>query len=150
MKLPSVTDYQGSGFHYLSFITRYLWGRGMLRHMQPICLTDPMAALVPVCVIRWERELMVQRESELCREIVAMICCIIVYFTALWVCWLDSIEAFLKGTRLKMQWNLNVSFPSSRPKMTRWTLIIDIYVKGFLEKELYVVFHLPKMTEKYQ
>jgi len=54
MKLPSVTDYQGSAFHYPPFITRYLWWQEVSErhetHANRLCVC------VCVCVCKRERE----------------------------------------------------------------------------------------------
>lgn len=51
MKLPSVTDYQGSAFHYLPFITRYLWQQEVRDTRNPFS-----SEIQCLCVCEDERE----------------------------------------------------------------------------------------------
>lgn len=52
MKLSSVTDYQGSAFHYLPFITRYLWQQEVSERQETHATHLPhrSSASVSVCV----------------------------------------------------------------------------------------------------
>ena len=66
MKLPSVTDYQGSAFHYLPFITRYLWQQEVLESHEThathlpqrsnSCVHVCVCVCVCVCVRERDRE----------------------------------------------------------------------------------------------
>lgn len=119
MKLPSVTDYQGSAFHYLPFITRYLWQLEVLEshntHASYLLQRFSVCARACMCVREKERQ-MVQKECELCREMAAAICYIIVYFTVVWICWRDCWRLFWTGAGpgctvqllLKLVWDLKL------------------------------------------
>lgn len=60
MKLPSVTDYQGSAFHYLPFITRYLWQLEVLEshntHASYLLQRFSVCARACMCVREKERD----------------------------------------------------------------------------------------------
>lgn len=65
MKLPFVTDYQGSAFHYLPFITRYLWQQEVLEKHEMHTTHLPQRSSTSVWKRRnRERE----RESKWCRK----------------------------------------------------------------------------------